>query len=90
MKKAIFILTFASIATFGLSQLQQQQPKNYPASLTLEEWNWVLTQIDNSATPGTVRKPIQEKLAVQINNQVQADMQAQQKNSKKDSTSKRP
>ncbi len=87
MKKLILAILIVTGATIVTAQLQQQQPKQYPASLTIDEWNFVIQQVNDSPTPGAVRNQIVNKLSTQLSTLIQADIQKQPK---QDSTKKKP
>lgn len=66
MKKTIIIIALALIS-FGFVS---DQPKKLKAELTLQEWQVVLSVIEQSNAPHTQVKAVQELLVKQLSAQV--------------------
>lgn len=58
-------MKYILLASFALAAFSQPT-KNYKVELPAQDWQTILIIIDNSATPGEVRKPLLQNIQRQI------------------------
>lgn len=68
MKKSIFLVIGLIVL---LASFNGTQDKPITVTMSVQEWETVFNIIDNSTTPGEVRKPLLQKIATQVQAQTQ-------------------
>lgn len=67
----LLIVAGAIVTTLFLQS--QQPPKTYRVEMTIQEWNAVMSVIDDSPTPGEWRKGVIRNMQTQLQQQMRTD-----------------
>lgn len=87
---AFTIVAIAASFTYAAKHGLRQDKKEIPVYLTIEDWQTVFTLIDNAAVAGEIRKPLQNKIATQVDAYQKIQAALQKSLPKQDTIKKKP